>query len=171
LNRHARIEPGVLCLDCGMCCTGAVFTHLDLTGPDKDRLHGAGLGDAATQHRLDFPCRFLDGARCSIYASRPAVCASYRCKTLAQAQDGMIDLSEAKDRLHKVVELRRAFEAQIPPGMAIKDAIVVAAREPSTEWELPKNHLELKLAFVALQAIIDRYLRADGDGIVRQRGD
>lgn len=165
------VQPGDLCLDCGMCCTSAVFTHVDLTGPDMDRLPGAGLGDAAAQHRLDFPCRFLDGARCTIYASRPAVCASYRCKTLAQAQDGTIDLSEAKNRLHKVAELRRAFEAAIPGGMTAADAIAAATRGEAPDQPMASHYLPMRLAFVALQAIIDRYLREDGDGIVRQRRD
>lgn len=164
LSGAVPIEPNDLCLDCGMCCGGHVFTHLALTEPDRDRLRAAGLHQAGSQDRFDLPCRFLDGARCLIYASRPAVCASYRCKTLAQAQDGAISLDEAKERLRKVARLRQAFETAIPDGMTMPNAIALATRE-----ETPKHYLPIRLAYVALQVIIDRHLREDGDGIVRQR--
>lgn len=164
MSDTAPIEPGDLCLDCGMCCNGHVFTHLALTESDRDTLRAAGLHHAGTQDRFDLPCRFLDGGRCTIYASRPAVCASYRCKTLAQAQDGAVSLDEAKERIDKVAELRRAFEAATPSGMTVQEAYAMAARE-----ETPEHYLPLRLAYVALQVIIDRHLREDGDGIVRQR--
>lgn len=149
-----------------MCCGGHVFTHLALTPTDRERLRATGQSDAASQDRLDLPCRFLDVAMCTIYASRPSVCASYRCKTLAQAQDGAISLNEAKERLRKVARLRQAFEAAIPDEMTMPNAIALATRE-----ETPEHFLPMRLAYVALQAIIDRHLREDGDGIVRQRMD
>lgn len=170
MSGTAPIEPGELCLDCGICCAGPVFTHLNLTEPDRDNLRAAGRYEAAAQDRFDFPCRFLDGACCSIYASRPAVCAAYRCKTLALVQDGAIGLDEAKDRLSKVAELRRAFEAKIPDEMTMPDAIALATREETPGQPMPSQYLPMRLAFVALQAIIDRHLREDGDGIVRPLG-
>src|SRR3546814_812889 len=94
LCESTAIQPKDLCLDCGMCCGGHVFNYLALTGSDRDRLRAVGLHDAAPQNRFDFPCQFLDGACCTIYLSRPAVCAAYRCKTLAEAQDGAISLDE-----------------------------------------------------------------------------
>lgn len=97
------------------------------------------------------------------------MCASYRCKTLAQAQDGAISFDEAKERLRKVAVLRRQFEAAIPEGMTVQDAIAMAAREPSPSQQQPTHHMPLRLAFAALQAIIDRHIREDGEGIVRRR--
>lgn len=169
LDESDAIQPGDLCLDCGMCCGGHVFTHLALAGPDRDKLRAADLYDAAAQDRLEFPCRFLDGACCTIYPSRPAVCASYRCKTLAQAQDGAISLDEAKGRLRKVAKLRRAFEAEIPDEMTLSDAIALAVSEQVPGQRMPGHYLPMRLAYVALQAIIDRHLREEKDAVVHSR--
>lgn len=169
LDQKVTIEPRDLCLDCGMCCGNYLHTHVEISPPDRDRLRAAGLDDTAPQNRFDFPCQFLDGACCTIYLSRPAVCAAYRCKTLAEAQDGAISLDEAKVRLRKVEELRRAFEAAIPDEMTIPAAIAMAASEETPGQPMPGHYLAMRLAFVALQAIIDRHLREEGDSVVRSR--
>lgn len=167
LSESTAIQPKDLCLDCGMCCGGHVFNYLALTGSDRDRLRAVGLHDAASQDRFNLPCQFLDGACCTIYASRPAVCASYRCKTLAQTQAGAISLDAAKVRLRKVAELRRAFEATIPDEMTMPDVIALATSEETPGQRIPNHYLPIRLTFVALQAIIDRHLREESDALVR----
>ncbi|OGS50112.1 MAG: hypothetical protein A3J40_06870 [Erythrobacter sp. RIFCSPHIGHO2_12_FULL_63_10] len=152
-----------------MCCGNYLHTHVEFSPSDRNRLSAAGIDDTASQDRFDFPCQFLNGACCTIYPSRPAVCATYRCKTLTEAQSGAISLDEAKERLCKIAENRRAFEATVPEGMTIPAAIALAASEPTPGWQAPDYFPKLRLSCVALQAIIDRYLREESDGVVHSR--
>jgi|GEM_PF-817088 len=155
-----------LCLDCGLCCSDAVFTQVVLKPGDRDRLRANGHEISANADRLEFPCQFLDQRKCTAYVSRPRICSSYRCKTLAAAQSGEMSLNKARQTIREVTALYDKLAASMPDGMP-----VTTARELMAECEPPPgmNQSEfnaMRLAVVALQTGIDHHIRQSGDAIV-----
>lgn len=98
-----------LCLSCGMCCDGTLFTHVAFeTGdaaiePVFERTiavaEGSGRGFAQ-------PCEMLDGRACAIYARRPVPCARFRCRTLRELDQGRIDPDDAASRIDAALTAR-----------------------------------------------------------------
>lgn len=152
-----------LCLECGLCCDGSIFSHVELSLSDCDRL---GV-DHSNSSRLYFPCQHLDGKRCSIYPSRPKICASYRCKTLTALENGDISPAEAHYTVHRAAKLGHEFEQAIPTGMTRKQAIVCVVTDQCPQEASDEQFLRLRLAYVALQAMVDRHMRHKGDKVVR----
>jgi len=91
-------EPdSTLCLACGLCCDGTLFTQVPLRSDELGRVRRRGLPilerpqGAALQQR----CAALAGCRCEIYDDRPAACRSYRCMLLTALGEGEVSLAEA----------------------------------------------------------------------------
>lgn len=155
-----------LCLECGLCCSGAVFTHVVLKPGDRDRLRANGHEISADADRLEFSCQFLDGRKCTAYASRPRICSSYRCKTLAAAQSGEVSLNEARQTIREVTALYDNLAASMPGGKPVSTAHeLMAEREPPPGMNQSEFNA-MRLAFVALQTGIDHHIRQSGDAIV-----
>ena len=159
-----EIDPASkLCLECGLCCDGSIFSHVELNKHDCDKLDI----EFEEGKRLTFPCEHLHRKRCTIYQKRPTVCASYRCKTLAALETGKMAFSEAQEIIHKAAKLGREFEAAIPPGMTRKQAIICVVKDRCPQEASYDEFLRLRLAYVALQAMVDRHMRRKGEVIVR----
>ncbi|MBN1195257.1 MAG: YkgJ family cysteine cluster protein [Methanomicrobiaceae archaeon] len=90
-------DVGFSCTCCGRCCTREMNDHVFLLSDDADRIFRMDPGalvpapyfELCDQHgrfyvsgyslkmHHDGSCVFLDGDRCRIYASRPAICRVY----------------------------------------------------------------------------------------------
>ncbi|NMO18878.1 YkgJ family cysteine cluster protein [Pyxidicoccus fallax] len=108
-----------LCLRCGMCCDGTLFTHVSLQPPEVTALEARGLpltrradgSPALAQH-----CAALDGRTCTVYADRPASCRRYHCQLYAALAEKEVSLDEA---LAVVDEARARVDAvgqELPPA-------------------------------------------------------
>jgi Fe-S-cluster containining protein len=78
-----------LCLQCGLCCNGALFADVELQSLDKaSRLANLGLPLQKKGRKLAFPqpCRCFDGKLCRIYPDRPAHCRAFECGILNRAR-------------------------------------------------------------------------------------
>ena len=99
-------ESNSLCLECGLCCNGVIFTDVKLQrADDADHLKGLGLpvsgGRAvAGSGRFPQPCAALEGCRCRIYADRPTYCRQFECLLLKHVQAGRLKASTARCTIH-----------------------------------------------------------------------
>src|SRR5262245_49322308 len=117
-ERHTKripVRPAVdgseLCLQCGLCCDGTIFTDVPLNDGEEDYVESLGLevlatGDGGSKWLLPCP-KLVDGC-CSLYTiGRPAMCGSYRCVLLKDYLAGTRRLDEALPVVHLVRALAR----------------------------------------------------------------
>ena len=90
-----------LCLQCRLCCNGALFSRVDLVEDELPFARAANLDIFKHCHRPAFrqPCAAFQGQRCHIYEHRPTICRSYRCKLLTRYLSGRIELEQAAARV------------------------------------------------------------------------
>jgi hypothetical protein len=88
-----------LCTSCGMCCDGTLFARATVAPGETPAITAAGLsieiGEGGKTY-FCLPCRFLDGACCTIYDSRFAICHSFACALLRRYRAGEVTLDTAR---------------------------------------------------------------------------
>ncbi|MCP3102552.1 YkgJ family cysteine cluster protein [Myxococcus sp. K15C18031901] len=106
-----------LCLHCGMCCDGTLFTHVSLQPTEVLALQQRGVpvgqradgSPALVQH-----CAALDGRACTAYAERPAGCRRYQCQLYGALAEKEVSLEEALAVVDEAHALRDALERELP---------------------------------------------------------
>ena len=101
-----------LCLACGLCCDGNLFTQVPLRADEVEpmRRRGLPLLERGQGVALRQRCGALDGCRCDIYEARPAACRSYRCMLLTALAEDEVSLGDAL----AIVERAHALLAAAP---------------------------------------------------------
>jgi len=114
-----------LCLKCGLCCDGTLFTHVALTAEEQQRLPS--LGGVIRQR-----CPALGGdLKCSVYAERPKGCSRFVCMLGRALEDGELRFDEALALVREARALRERIDALVPgPGSAISRARQYEERGP-----------------------------------------
>ena len=114
-----------LCLDCGFCCDGTMFSNVPL-GADEAVPHRA-IGACPGDTGFAQPCAALNRTACTVYEGRPKACRAFRCGALAGLEDGTMSRQEAEGTLAEV-RARRAQVAELVRA-STPGAAVVAARQ------------------------------------------
>ncbi len=116
-KRTTRREKQSLCLQCGMCCNGVIFSNLRLTPEDdaarlsrllplkRMRARGRAEGDARFQFLQ--PCAALVEGRCTIYGDRPGYCREFECLLLQRVTSGTMGTDDALKKLKRMLRLVR----------------------------------------------------------------
>ena len=145
-----------LCVACGLCCSGALFSHAKAEPDELERLAGFGLQltevNGAPRFRL--PCHHLAGTACTIYQDRFTICRSFRCELLKRLDRGEIGHDEA-ERLVGEAQAMVAKAESIGAGLFDE-------RHPRIEagpGEAPRDYLEL----VALELFLNKHFRRPGE--------
>jgi hypothetical protein len=109
-----------LCLSCGFCCDGTLFSSAPLrpTDPGSHPLRIVTRDDGSRS--LQQPCGALVDLHCTIYTERPAVCRSYKCDLLVALESDEVSLNEAIEIVARVKRL-----ASSPDERAKLDALLV----------------------------------------------
>ena len=112
-----------LCLDCGLCCNGALFRTMFTTDKEKsyfkekDRFKSTyrlkrrlGYDVIATDHGHVYHqqkgCEHLqEDNKCKNYETRPETCKTYKCGVLRRYQDGKISYKTALNIIAKAKEI------------------------------------------------------------------
>ncbi len=107
-----------ICIDCGLCCDGTLFTQVPLTD-DDDAAPLKALGFVLKDHDgkpiFDQPCAHFSKGCCQVYEGRPRVCRTYRC-TLRQRYDkGEVTAEAAKALINTVRAVD--WQTQIRPAL------------------------------------------------------
>ena len=121
-----------LCLACGLCCDGTLFTRVRLRSEDSvDALRSAELHvmqDDAGHWIMQQPCSGYRQDACQTYHCRPVRCGLFRCTLLryvaageaseAEALNVIRDTKQTRDQLAD--ELERIFPGSHTKAMAEK---------------------------------------------------
>jgi len=157
-----------LCVHCGLCCDGSLFTRAALTEAERTR-----LGDRVESFerdgklRLRQPCRQLDAqSGCACYADRPQVCRDYACRLLKRVQAGQLPEAAARTAVDEVRHFQRkaqqktaeALSVAFDPGAAtlsqgirqMRQAIRDGAPHDSYAARAAETYYEIHVALVRL---------------------
>ena len=104
-----------ICLACGFCCDGTLFDRV-AAGPGETAESFITVAltsidvSAGGKGGFRLPCPHFT-AVCAIYASRPSVCRSFRCRLLRSVKEGKYSVTEA---LQIVCETKALRDALLP---------------------------------------------------------
>jgi Fe-S-cluster containining protein len=117
LVRMTAIDPSALCLECGLCCQGVVFSGVRLHEDEVEWAKKKRL-DVLTYpggHAFRSPCTLLrEETKCGAYEERPRRCRAFECKTLVSYTSGAIDLGTALASLDEIISLKEDIEDCLP---------------------------------------------------------
>lgn len=97
-----------LCLTCGLCCDGTLFSAALLEPGEADALGGRIRRNDAG-NRLLQRCPALGpqaDCKCAVYAERPHACRSFKCTVLLAVERGNMTLAEGQAALAEVLDVR-----------------------------------------------------------------
>ncbi len=153
----------VLCLRCGMCCDGTLFTHVSLQPEEAAELQQRGLpigsradgGPALTQH-----CAALEERACTVYTDRPASCRLYQCQLFSAVAEKEVSLEEALavvDEAHSRVAAVALTLAPSPAG-APRAVLQRARRARLAEHGGPLSE-KAQATYERAEGYLDRHFR------------
>lgn len=116
-------EATELCLACGLCCTGHLFSWVRLKAIELTPLEKLGLNVIRSDPRqrgFTQPCPMWNG-QCSIYDSHsyPRGCDSYKCKLLRQLLDESISLPKALKVVNRAMGKIQSIEKYLPASKTV----------------------------------------------------
>lgn len=162
-----RSRGSELCTQCGLCCSGALHSAAVL---DSDEIESAlvlGL------HVLDrekpgfaLPCPRLQGTVCTIYESRPRVCARYKCQLLLDVEAGATKFGDAVAKVATAKDLVRRAQDLMAEGMTLPMARTLGQKDPAAVPEAQERgvNMPLKLAITSLSLYLDKHFRNSREG-------
>lgn len=151
-----------LCLECGLCCDGTLFSNITVVADERAYVESLGLqvaedpvvGLAAPQ-----PCSaFVDGC-CALYqVGRPATCGDYQCSIVRGFTGGTANLDDCLSVIRLVRSLAR--EAEVEMGLGVGRYTRGAVTEYLQEhepWTEPERHGRFLVVFHRLDELGRKY--------------
>lgn len=160
-------ETQHLCLSCGFCCQGILFSRVDLKGGEVEILEDLQLPliEFRGSKILRQPCAAHDDGQCGIYDHRPSPCRKYECGLLKDVHNGTRTYEQASQIIRQAVELLDSLYAamgyrdrtkmvwdQVEEFTGIGDGSI--ANDP--RW---REHAQLLLNSKVLQRICEKYFK------------
>jgi len=139
-----------LCLACGFCCDGTLFTRVRLQSEDSvESLKSAELRVQQDDHGdwiMQQPCSGYRQDACQTYHCRPARCGLFRCTLLRYVEAGEVSEAEAlsvirdtkQTRNQLITELEKVF-----PGFQKKAMAEILHRLRKESRKLAGERLKL----------------------------
>jgi hypothetical protein len=156
-----------LCLACGLCCDGTIFTEVNLKSEDEVRsLESSGIKILSDKdsHKFKQPCVAHKKGMCTIYADRPFHCRSYLCSLLERFERSEITQDEALRIISIAVSSKNDIKEQM---LVAYDNSEVSFEELFSRLrssdrglrERDKSQAILFIKFIGLQRFLDRFFR------------
>ncbi len=160
-------ELSALCLACGACCDGTLFTHAELDADESARLGARLRMLPLSSERPAFaqPCSAHDGAGCTLYEQRPSVCSRYRCELYkaCEAKTAKVDASIALVRRIKVLAARvREKLGSDDTPRSLWQRVATLGSTTSAELAARDPDLAMDIAELALRVKRDLGVAPDG---------
>jgi uncharacterized protein len=167
---EACTSSQTLCLSCGFCCDGTLFSSVPVGAADAwAPLQAAGIEIRTTGPKPSFaqPCGAHHLGRCQVYEHRPANCQTYRCELLKKCERGDVSWHEAQQRIERVKALKSSLAAEFdrivpeagPWPAAIVSSLVPTLSDFGTDRELLKTWAPVLLLTAALRDTLQRHFR------------
>jgi hypothetical protein len=115
-ERPAHQAGQSLCMACGLCCEGTLFSQTNLGAlDDVAALSALGVGFVSdvAEPALKQPCAAYKNCACTIYADRPRACRQFRCALLRRFKANKISRDDALDVIRKAIALRDNVKQQM----------------------------------------------------------
>jgi len=154
-----------LCLTCGLCCDGTLFSTVQLKPDDEITLLRA-VGINITDGHLKQPCAAYKNCTCIVYANRPQGCRTFQCQFLKRFERNDISYATALKIINKVVSLKdevKALALAASTNMQSKEDVTLLMKRwwgESSIGATKQNYADVFLKFGALQVYLDRFFRA-----------
>lgn len=160
---RAKPDGSDLCLQCGLCCDGTLFSNVIIEADERDFVESLGLsiepgpnGESLTMLQ---PCpAFIDGC-CSLYErGRPNTCDKYSCGLLTGFEAERAGLDDCLAVVRLVWSLSRELEVEmgLPLGSYNRGALQAYLREHKP-WDAPADHVVFLIAFHRLNVLGNKY--------------
>ncbi len=153
-----------LCLRCGMCCDGTLFTHVSLQPEEAAALQERGMAIGSRSDgspALTQACAALDGRACTVYSDRPASCRRYHCQLFSALEEKEVSLEEALavvDEAHARVAAVARTLAPVAPEEAPRSVLQRARRAHLREHGGPVS-AEAQATYEQAEAYLDAHFR------------
>lgn len=117
MSADVEADVEALCLACGLCCDGTLFTHVALADDERARLHARVRLRSLQDGRvvLDQPCAALRERRCAAYRDRPQGCRDYECLLVKARRENEASLAALREHVDHAHALSAALAAALPP--------------------------------------------------------
>lgn len=147
-----------LCVACGLCCDGTLFTHVALAPGEDAALRAEGVEPRMREDGSVLPqrCAALCGRSCTVYGARPQGCRRYQCQLYGALSEGEVSLPEALAAVEEVQGALAALETSLPADGSGLPAVQRARRAVAREEPLGE---EARAAWARAEALLDRHLR------------
>jgi len=104
-----------LCLSCGFCCDGTLFSHVTLQKNEKNKkLINIELELVDGSYSFVQPCQALsDEDGCQVYTNRPSMCIKFNCDLLKRVKGGQASNNDALTIIQQVKLLKTSLKKQL----------------------------------------------------------
>ncbi len=117
-----------ICVGCGLCCDGTLFSHLGVIDESDLGRPLAALGVRviveADPPVFELPCPAFDGHACTIYSlQRPRACGWFECDVSVAVTAGEMSRAEGRAIIEATRELRDRVRAGEAPDADLRAAV------------------------------------------------
>ncbi len=156
-------DASTLCVNCGMCCNGVLFTNARAEPDEVARLREHGLvveqvRPGRTQFRL--PCPHHHEGHCGIYSDRFLKCRTFRCALLKRLDEGETSLAEAQATVARAQAMLARVTALDPGASQFLERTEQRAQPaPAGDGEDAARRRRVRIESLALDLFLDRKFR------------
>ena len=150
-----------LCVSCGLCCNGVLYSNIKVQPDEVERLEAAGHPVEQVGERLQFhpPCHHHQEGRCTIYATRFMKCRTFRCALLKRFDTGQLPLTDALAAVDQAKKMVARIAALAPDLTLLSNRVAFRQVEPPKPASLDAARAKIWVESMALDMFLDRTFR------------
>lgn len=160
-------QPGMLseacrlCMQCGLCCDGALFGRARILEGDEFNYTDAwGVTPGRKGAGFPLPCTLLKNKVCPIYSCRPKICGKYKCRLLRRFENGKTSFAEAMRIIRQTVEHADGVRASLEAAVNEEGAPLLQLYLRLKDFiPLSPDNASVFLEFAALQVRLNKHFR------------